>query len=199
MKAATRRRVVWSLAALCAVASACRSPREAGGPYSGGATAAIRNEVLATNLVERAANAMPRDPERAEELLREALEADLFHAKAHNNLGVLLLSKADLYGAAQEFEWAKKLLPGHPEPRLNLAITLERAGQVQGAEASYASALEVYPGYMPAIQGAARLAVAEGRRDADVAGWLDEIALRGESEQWRAWAKKTSSEAELDR
>ncbi len=62
------------------------------------------------------------------------------------------------------------------------------------AEASYVSALEVYPGYMPALQGAARLAVAVGRRDADLPGWLAEIAVGGESESWRAWARARSAE-----
>jgi len=145
-------------------------------------------------LVEEASAAMPGDPVRAEELLREALAADLFHAKAHNNLGVLLLAKDDLYGAAHEFEWARKLLPGHPEPRVNLAITLERAGQMLEADASYTSALEVYPGYMPAMQGAARLAVGEGRRPAELSGWLEAIALGGESEAWRAWARAKAAE-----
>ena len=82
----------------------------------------------------------------------------------------------------------------HPEPRVNLALTLERAGQVQEAEASYVSALEVYPGYMPALQGAARLAVAEGRRDADLPRWLAEIAVGGETEAWRAWARARAAE-----
>jgi len=159
----------------------------------------VEYSVTLSSFVGAAADPALPPPRQQTILKSEALEADLFHAKAHNNLGVLLLTKADLYGAAQEFEWAKKLLPGHPEPRLNLAITLERAGQVQGAEASYASALEVYPGYLPAIQGAARLAIAQGRRDAGVEGWLDEIALRGESEAWHAWARKAMSEAGLCR
>jgi tetratricopeptide (TPR) repeat protein len=176
-----------------AAAAACGGPRASEGPYADGGTPP-RNEARAGALVEEASEAMTGDPDRAEVLLREALAADLFHAKAHNNLGVLLLAKDDLYGAAHEFEWARKLLPGHPEPRLNLAITLERAGQVLEAEASYASALDVYPGYMPAVQGAARLAVAEGRRPAELRGWLEAIALGGESQVWRTWAQGKAAE-----
>jgi Tfp pilus assembly protein PilF len=171
----------------------CAGPRAAVGPYGAG-DAGVRDEVRAAALVDEASEAMPAEPERAKALLREALTADLFQAKAHNNLGVLLLAKGDLYGAAHEFEWARKLLPGHPEPRINLALTLERAGQVREAEASYMSALEVYPGYMPAIQGAARLAVAEGRRSEELARWLDEIAIGGESEAWRSWARARAAE-----
>jgi hypothetical protein len=80
-----------------------------------------------------------------------------------------------------------------------LALTLERAGQVREAEASYMSALEVYPGYMPAIQGAARLAVGEGQRTADLRRWLDEIAVGGESEAWRSWARNTAAELPASR
>lgn len=171
----------------------CRGPSVATGPY-GAADGGMRDEARAAALVEQASAAMPAEPARAEALLREALSADLFQAKGHNNLGVLLLAKGDLYGAAHEFEWARKLLPGHPEPRVNLALTLERAGQVREAEASYMSALEVYPGYMAAIQGAARLAVAEGRSAEELPQWLEEIAIRGESDAWRTWARARAAE-----
>jgi hypothetical protein len=50
----------------------------------------------------------------------EALSADLFFGLAHNNLGVLYLKEDKLYEAANEFEWARKLMPGHPDPRMNL-------------------------------------------------------------------------------
>lgn len=187
------RGVALALFALVALSAGCTGTRGSDGPYDQGATPP-RDEARAGALVEEASAAMPGDPGRAEELLRDALAADLFHAKAHNNLGVLLLAKDDLYGAAHEFEWARKLLPGHPEPRVNLAITLERAGRVLEAESSYTSALEVYPGYMPAIQGAARLAVIEGHRPAELSGWLEAITLGGESEAWRTWARTKSME-----
>lgn len=189
----TRSGITVALLVFGGLSAGCAGPRASEGPYGDGGSPA-RDQARAGALVEEASEAMPDEPDRAEVLLREALEADLFHAKAHNNLGVLLLAKDDLYGAAHEFEWARKLLPGHPEPRLNLAITLERAGQVLEAQASYASALEVYPGYMPAIQGAARLAVAEGRRPAELRGWLDAIALGGESHVWRTWAQARAAE-----
>jgi Flp pilus assembly protein TadD len=189
-----RSRVVCALVIAAALAGGgCAGPPAATGPYGAG-DGGVRDEGRATALVEQASAAMPAKPERAEALLREALTADLFQAKAHNNLGVLLLAKGDLYGAAHEFEWARKLLPGHPEPRVNLALTLERAGQVHEAEASYMSALEVYPGYMPAIQGAARLAIAEGRNAEELQRWLAEIAVGGESEAWRAWARRKAAE-----
>ena len=35
-------------------------------------------------------------------------------------------------------------MPGHPGPRMNLALTLERAGRIDEAMATYDTALEVY-------------------------------------------------------
>lgn len=54
----------------------------------------------------------------------------MFNGPAHNNLGVLFLERGQLCKAANEFEWTRKLLPGHPDPRVNLALTLERAGSL---------------------------------------------------------------------
>jgi tetratricopeptide (TPR) repeat protein len=129
-----------------------------------------------------------------------ALAEDLFFGPAHNNLGVVFLNRGDLYAAANEFEWARKLMPGHPDPRLNLAITLDRAGQVDEALSAYTATLEVYPGHIGAIQGLARVAVREGRRGSGEKGgsggdeprleeWLRRIAIEGESEAWREWAR----------
>jgi tetratricopeptide (TPR) repeat protein len=157
------------------------------GPYEA-STEERRDVARALELNARAADRLQSDPEGAEALLREALTADLFCAPAHNNLGVVFLEQGKLYEAAGEFEWARKLLPGHPDPRVNLALVLESAGKVDEALASYEAALEVQPGYLPAIQGAARLAVREGREDERLEGWLGEIAMRGSREQWRNWA-----------
>jgi Flp pilus assembly protein TadD len=54
---------------------------------------------------------MDSEPEKAERLLREALTADLWHGPAHNDLGVIHLRRNELYEAASEFEWARKLMP----------------------------------------------------------------------------------------
>ena len=107
--------------------------------------------------------------------------------------GVWHLSRGELYEAANEFEWAKKLMPGHPDPRMNLALTLERAGRIDEAFATYDSALEVYPNHMPTIQALTRLQVRRNRADDRTAQMLREIALAGESEQWKEWAQQQIS------
>jgi hypothetical protein len=54
---------------------------------------------------------------------------------------------------------------------------------------SFASALDASPGYVPAIQGLARLVVREGRDEPMIEEWLRRVALEGESEEWREWAR----------
>ena len=159
------------------------------GPYATPSEAA-RDSLRAQRLTRQAVDLIHRDPERAETLLREALSADLYHGPAHNNLGIIHLERGELYEAAHEFEWARKLLPGHPDPRLNLAMTLERAGRIDEALATYDAALEVYPGHLPSIQALCRCQLRYRKTDDRTARMLDEIALRGESERWRRWARE---------
>jgi len=159
------------------------------GPYSP-TEEATRDTVGAQALNREAADLIHSEPDEAERLLREALGHDVFFGPAHNNLGVLYLSQDKLYEAANEFEWARKLMPGHPDPRLNLAITLERAGQMDEAIQSYEAALQVYPDYLPAIQGMAMLVVRLGGEDPRLPAWLDQIALRSEGSGWKEWADR---------
>ncbi|MCE7974335.1 MAG: hypothetical protein DYG92_08450 [Leptolyngbya sp. PLA1] len=141
-------------------------------------------------LARQALQHLQSDPSRAESLLARALAADLYNGPAHNNLGTLYLRQGKLYEAAEEFEWARKLLPGHPDPRLNLALTLEHAGRTGEALATYATALEVYPEHIPSMQALARLQVRSGHEDKQTPRLLAEIALRGETTAWREWAKE---------
>lgn len=174
----------WAVAAV--VGLGCHATTS--GPYEP-AQESARDTERARELTLEAVELMTEEPARAEALLRDALSADLFHGPAHNNLGVLYLNEGKLYAAAEEFEWARKLLPGHPDPRVNLALTLEQAGRWQEARDSYSAALEVYPRYLPAVQGLARVIAHTGERDERQASWLEQIALEGDR-SWRAWARK---------
>ncbi len=53
---------------------------------------------------------------------------------------------------------------------MNSAMTLEEVGNVDNALVSYHSALEVYPGYLPAVQGIARATVRSRREDGELPG-----------------------------
>lgn len=133
------------------------------------------------------------DPVRAEAVLRSVIEAEPFNGPAHSNLGVALFRQGKLYEAANECETARKLMPGHPDPRVNLALVLERAGRVDDAIIAFGAALEVSPNYIPAIQGLTRLQISSGRTDHRTASMLDDISLRGETQEWREWARLQSA------
>ncbi len=173
-----------SVILLAPLAGACRSTSNAS-PYQ--ADEAPRETVRAEALSREGADLIEADPERAEKLLREALAADLFYGPAHNNLGVIHLDRGELYEAAHE--WARKLMPGHPDPRVNLAMTLERAAKNDEAKAEYESALEVWPDYVPAVQGLASLTLLGGEADDRLREWLELVAMNGENEAWREWAR----------
>lgn len=172
---------------LSVLASGCASPPR-GSSYAPLAEGA-RDTAKAQQLTQKAASIMDRDPDKAERLLREALSADLTFGPAHNDLGVIYLNRGELYEAASEFEWARKLMPGHPDPRMNLALTLERAGRSEEALATYNTALEVYPGHIPTMQALARLQIRSNHTDERTAGFMNQIALAGETPQWREWAQ----------
>lgn len=172
-------------AALLLFASGCAARQV--GPYAPRGDRE-RDTRRADEYNRRAADLMNDRPEEAERLLLEALSVDIFHGPAHNNLGVVYLRRGRLYEAAGEFEWARKLMPGHPDPRVNLAITLERAGRTEDAMASYRAALEVLPGDIGALQGLTRIELMNGRTTAETRDRLGIISIRGESEAWRNWA-----------
>jgi tetratricopeptide (TPR) repeat protein len=179
-------RAVLFLAGLGLVAG-CRT-QGASGPYEVPGEA-DRATSVAETLNRQAADLIEKDPAKAEALLREALTKDLFYGPAHNNLGVIFLHQQKLYEAAHEFEWARKLLPGNPDPRVNLALTLERAGRLGEAFKTYETALEVAPEDLAAIEGLASLAVRTGRDDPRLQAWLEQIALGATDARWAAWAR----------
>jgi len=178
------------LALLGLAHAACRATP--GGPYSTPAEGS-RSTTEAERLNREAAGLIHADPARAEELLREALTKDLFYGPAHNNLGVIFLAQDKLYEAANELEWARKLLPDSADPRINLALCMERAGRTSEALRAYDSALEVAPESLAAMQGAAALSVRSGHADPRLAAWIDQIALRSVEPDWREWALRRAS------
>lgn len=185
-----------SLALVAAGLTSCNGSRShAGSPYAT-PTEGQRDTAKAERLSSEAAECIHTDPERAERLLREALTADLYCGPAHNNLGVLYLAQGKLYEAANEFEWARKLLPGHPDPRMNLALVFESAGRFDEAVNMYATALEVYPEHLASAQALSRLQVRSGRTDDRTPRLLEIVALRSEDPAWRDWARLQMAKAE---
>ena len=54
-----------------------------------------------------------------------------------------MLARIVVTQPAGELEWARKLPPGHPDPRVNPGLVFEAAARNDEALASYESALEV--------------------------------------------------------
>jgi Flp pilus assembly protein TadD len=146
----------------------------------------------------KAAELLDEDTEsslrEAESILREALTLDLYNGPAHNNLGIVYFRRGQLYEASGEFEWARKLMPGNPDPRINLAITLESAGRTTEALATYKTALEIAPESIAGMQGLAALQFRTRQTDEQTSEHLREIALRGEDDSWRRWAQAKLAE-----
>ncbi|MEM7227813.1 MAG: tetratricopeptide repeat protein [Planctomycetota bacterium] len=174
----------------------CKSAQSRSGTLG---QSADRDTDAAIKLTAAANELMVSDAHEAEVLLQEALEADLFHGPAHNNLGVLYLQQDRLYEAAHEFEWARKLMPGHPDPRMNLALTLERAGRIDEAILTYKAGLEVYTEHIPTIQALCRAQVRHRRVDSMTEDHLEMIALEGDSAEWRLWAREQMVKLEATR
>jgi hypothetical protein len=159
----------------------------------GGPQVASGDPQMAHGLTLEALGVLESDPAKAEELLQSALKADPFDGPAHNNLGVLFLRQSKLYEAASEFEQARKLMPGNPDPRLNLGLTFEKAGLYERAFDAYDAALEASPTHIRTIQAIASLTLRSGRTNVRLTGMLEDIALRGETSIWRNWAKEQLS------
>jgi len=168
-------------------------------PYSPSCTSPTlipptHDEAKAHELTLEALEVIESDLAKAEELLLAALQADLYHGPPHNHLGVLYLRQSRLFEAANEFELARKLMPGNPDPRLNLGLTLEKAGLYDRAFDAYNAALEVLPSHIRTMQAVARLTLRTGRKNDDrLMGMLAEVTLRGETSNWRSWAQEQMS------
>jgi tetratricopeptide (TPR) repeat protein len=79
-------------------------------------------------------------------------------------------------------------MPSSADPRMNLALVLEKAGRIDEAIQSYQAALEVQAEHLPTIQALSRAQVRYQKQDEETRDHLHIIALRGD-ETWRAWAR----------
>ena len=182
----TRFGVVLAMITVGTLSTGCGSSRASA--YES-VSATTRDTARAQELSQRAAAIIDDDPKKAEGLLREALGEDLFYGPAHNNLGVIYLKRGELYSAANEFEWARKLMPGHPDPRINLALTLEKAGQADDAAASYRAALEMAPLSVDAMTGLARLQIRTADTSGETVELLRKIEKSSDDAGLRSWAR----------
>lgn len=126
----------------------------------------------------------------AEAAFKRALDADVMHGAAHNNLGKVYYAQRRLYLAAWEFQYAAKLLPRQPEPRNNLGLVLESAGKLDEASHQYDQAIELETDQPQYLGNAARVRLRRGDRDARVKELLLNVVLKDERAEWVEWAKE---------
>lgn len=176
--------LVPALIGLAILVAGCATTRA---PLAPDARAPARDRIQAEELCDRADPLLATDPDAAEALLREAIAADPFCARARNNLGTILLARGDLFEAATEFDLARRLMPENPDPRINLGLTLEHAGRIDEALDAYTAALELSPTSLAAAQALARAQLRHARTDDRTDRLLADIALRA-GPAWRDWA-----------
>lgn len=78
-------------------------------------------------------------------LFEHAIEITENNAKAHSNLGYVLLEKGNLEKAASHFKLALKIKPYSTEVHNNMGIALARLGRKEAAEAHFREALQIEP------------------------------------------------------
>lgn len=127
--------------------------------------------------------------EAAEDILKNALAADVMYGPARNNLGLVYFHQHKLYPAAWEFENAIKLMPHQPEVRNNLGLVLEEAGKLREATEAYQRAREMEPDNPVFIGNLARARIKRNLRDEETRGLLKELVYKDSRLDWVTWAK----------
>jgi Flp pilus assembly protein TadD len=133
-----------SAAAVCGSSrESCRHLGTQGptGCAEGGATPSFN----CTSSLERASFQPGAGPEKKDfkfalESFREAVELNPDYPEARNNLGKLLVHRAELDGAVDEFRKALALRPDFAEAHENLGLALLKKRDLDGAEAEFRSA-----------------------------------------------------------
>lgn len=129
------------------------------------------------------------DLPKVEQLLNDALVADVTYGPAHNSLGTLYYMQKKLYLAAWEFEYAAKLMPDLAQPYNNLGLVYERVGKYEDAITYYSMALSREP-HNPELTGnLVRTRMLKGDRSADLKQLLSDLALNHTQSHWQNWAR----------
>ena len=126
----------------------------------------------------------------AENLLKQAIQADVAFGPAHNNLGLVYFRQGKLYLAAWEFEYAIKLMPNHPEPRNNLGLALETVRRFDEAVGHYQEAVDREPDNPELLGNLARARLRRGDPTAEVKQLLQNLLLRETRPEWVQWAEE---------
>lgn len=136
---------------------------------------------------------------KAENLLNEALVADVRYGPAHNSLGMVYFLQQKLYLAAWEFEYAAKLMPSHPQPLNNLGLVYERAGKYDDAISYYSMALSRDEDDPEVIANLVRARLDNGDKGQDIKSMISDLALYHPDPKWQEWARDQVALAKFDK
>lgn len=161
--------------------------------------AAVKKHEKALKIIERASNPAYYqcscvakklcNVHKAEQLLHDALVADVRYGPAHNTLGLLHYHQRRLYLAAWEFEYASTLMPSRAEPMNNLGMVYEEAGQLDQAVEFYGVAMEMAAGNPVYLGNLARAQLRRGDSLEAVRGILQQLLMHDTRPEWIGWAE----------
>ncbi|MEM1108464.1 MAG: tetratricopeptide repeat protein [Planctomycetota bacterium] len=126
----------------------------------------------------------------AEVHFRDAIDADVSHGPAHNNLGKIQYQNRQLRDAALSFQRAAENMPFRPEPANNLGLVFEAGNRLDAAVREYEKALSLDSENLVYVGNLARARVKRGDDDASLRRQLWQIADNDSREPWVEWARK---------
>ena len=176
-------RILLPLLLAASVVPGCQSHNPLATPRQNTELARVQNEAAYKLIKEGKYN-------EAEDILKNALAADVMYGPARNNLGVVYLKQGKLYAAAWELENAVKLMPHQPEPRNNLGLVMEQAGKLSEATDSFARARDLEPDNPEFIANLARVRVKRNLLDQETRKLLQELVFKDTRPEWIRWAKE---------
>ncbi len=127
--------------------------------------------------------------DKAELRLTQAIRLNPALGPAHNNLGLILYERRELYEAAHAFQRAMELMPGDPLPQHNLAMTLEKGERLDQAIFHYERAHELEPDNPIFLGNLLRARLARGDLTDDVVDMLQDLIFLDTRPDWVEWAQ----------
>jgi tetratricopeptide (TPR) repeat protein len=126
----------------------------------------------------------------AEQLLKDALTADVTFGPAHNNLGKVYFHQNKHYLAAWEFEYAVKQMPDRYEPLNNLGLVHESVGKLDEAIDYFLQATMLSPRAAQPLGNLIRARMRRGEGIDDVDYLLKQLVLLDDRCAWTDWARE---------
>jgi protein O-mannosyl-transferase len=116
--------------------------------------------------------------ENGETLYRATLQKNPDCWMAHDNLGVVLVSKGELDEAITHYHQAIALRPTNPRSHYDLGIAFRQQGKTDSAAAEYEKAIELRPQYEKAHNNLGNILLQTGRLDDAVSHYEKALAIQ---------------------